>query len=116
MFLLSDIFSLLCFVSHEVPRRLLFHREMNHLSFSRIIRMGALVSSWKHYAYKSLALEWCGGTACLWPRVEGFMLLHLYISNLVLHVISVHNYNQGDLLGVIQYYFTVVHNTFHLLP
>lgn len=102
--LLSDIFPLLCFVLHKVPRRLLLHQEMEHLSFSGKSGMEMVVSSWKHYPYKSLALEWCVRTACLWPEREASCCCIYTL--VVLHVISFHNYNQGDLLDVIQYYFT----------
>jgi len=49
--------------------------------------MRMLVSTWNKY--KSLALEWKKKIfADLWPRAEGFVLLHLYIYDFVFIIVT----------------------------
>lgn len=50
--------------------------------------MRMLVSTWNKY--KSLALEWKKKKifADLWPRAEGFVLLHLYIYDFVFIIVT----------------------------
>ena len=52
--------------------------------------MRMLVSTWKCYKYKSLDLEWKKKKifADLWPRAEGFILLHLYIYDFVFIIVT----------------------------